>query len=81
MIQQLVSFPSFKPLIPAYCSIRLTKFDRTTEDSYRKHAIIDDEPYLLEILDTAGQGKHSQSLTPLSYETGIDEWMMVTCGF
>ncbi|GAA5951324.1 hypothetical protein JCM3765_002444 [Sporobolomyces pararoseus] len=25
------------------------------EDSYRKHAIIDDEPYLLEILDTAGQ--------------------------
>ncbi|GAA5944190.1 uncharacterized protein JCM15063_000175 [Sporobolomyces koalae] len=30
------------------------------EDSYRKHAIIDDQPYLLEILDTAGQGEFSE---------------------
>ncbi|GAA5916230.1 hypothetical protein JCM5296_001171 [Sporobolomyces johnsonii] len=29
------------------------------EDSYRKHAIIDDQPYLLEILDTAGQEEYT----------------------
>lgn len=29
--------------------------DPTIEDSYRKQVIIDDEPCLLDILDTAGQ--------------------------
>jgi GTPase SAR1 family protein len=34
-------------------------YDPTIEDSYRKHAIIDDEPCLIEILDTAGQGRYT----------------------
>ncbi|KPV77196.1 uncharacterized protein RHOBADRAFT_34690 [Rhodotorula graminis WP1] len=29
------------------------------EDSYRKHAIIDGQPYMLEILDTAGQEEYT----------------------
>lgn len=37
--------------------------DRHAEDSYRKHAIVDGQPYMLEILDTAGQGAFPGSLT------------------
>lgn len=40
--------------------------DTATEDSYRKHDIIDGQPCLMEILDTAGQGpfiKLAQCLT------------------
>jgi GTPase KRas protein len=34
-------------------------YDPTIEDSYRKQVIIDDEPCLLDILDTAGQEDYS----------------------
>ncbi|POY76078.1 hypothetical protein BMF94_0801 [Rhodotorula taiwanensis] len=33
--------------------------NRSPEDSYRKHAIIDGQPYMLEILDTAGQEEYT----------------------
>ncbi|GAA6001895.1 uncharacterized protein JCM10292_005962 [Rhodotorula paludigena] len=34
-------------------------YDPTIEDSYRKHAIVDGQPYMLEILDTAGQEEYT----------------------
>ncbi|GAA5847795.1 hypothetical protein JCM9279_006637 [Rhodotorula babjevae] len=39
----------------------LRPYDRVlpAEDSYRKHAIIDGQPYMLEILDTAGQEEYT----------------------
>lgn len=45
-------------------------YDPTIEDSYRKQVVIDDKPCVLEVLDTAGQGKLIQlyllqSTTPL----------------
>ncbi|KAL8279253.1 hypothetical protein RQP46_008290 [Phenoliferia psychrophenolica] len=40
-------------------AVRAETYDPTIEDSYRKHAIIDDEPCLLEILDTAGQEEYT----------------------
>lgn len=56
MIQQLVSrgtdLRTSNPLLEAKPCI----WSLRTEDSYRKHAIVDDQPCLLEILDTAGQG-------------------------
>ncbi|KAI9601484.1 hypothetical protein H4Q26_001304 [Puccinia striiformis f. sp. tritici PST-130] len=34
-------------------------YDPTIEDSYRKHLIIDEQPCILEILDTAGQEEYT----------------------
>jgi len=34
-------------------------YDPTIEDSYRKHAVVDDQPCLIEILDTAGQEEYT----------------------
>ncbi|GAA5872568.1 hypothetical protein JCM8547_006945 [Rhodosporidiobolus lusitaniae] len=34
-------------------------YDPTIEDSYRKHAVVDGTPYMLEILDTAGQEEYT----------------------
>lgn len=35
------------------------EYDPTIEDSYRKQCVIDDEPALLDVLDTAGQEEYS----------------------
>lgn len=35
------------------------EYDPTIEDSYRKQCLIDDEPALLDVLDTAGQEEYS----------------------
>lgn len=32
-------------------------YDPTIEDCYRKQWVVDDQPCLLEVLDTAGQGE------------------------
>eukprot|EP01096_Ripella_sp_DP13-Kostka_P012445 TRINITY_DN520_c1_g1_i1.p1 TRINITY_DN520_c1_g1~~TRINITY_DN520_c1_g1_i1.p1 ORF type:complete len:185 (-),score=58.26 TRINITY_DN520_c1_g1_i1:272-826(-) len=37
----------------------IDEYDPTIEDSYRKQVTIDDEPCLLDILDTAGQEEYS----------------------
>lgn len=37
----------------------IENYDPTIEDSYRKNAVIDDEPCLIEILDTAGQEEYT----------------------
>lgn len=42
--------------------ISLQTYDPTIEDSYRKQTVIDNQPCMLEVLDTAGQGKHQPNL-------------------
>lgn len=42
--------------IHEYCVFQT--YDPTIEDSYRKQVVIDEQPCVLEVLDTAGQGKH-----------------------
>lgn len=37
----------------------MDEYDPTIEDSYRKNCIIDGEPALLDVLDTAGQEEYS----------------------
>jgi len=50
----------------------IENYDPTIEDSYRKHAVIDDEPCLIEILDTAGQEE---------YTALRDQWIREGDGF
>lgn len=50
MIQQLVIFVTLKIIIILHIC-----FFNFAEDSYQQQAVIDDEPALLDILDTAGQ--------------------------
>lgn len=50
----------------------IESYDPTIEDSYRKHAVIDDEPCLIEILDTAGQEE---------YTALRDQWIREGDGF
>lgn len=46
--------------------IPIETYDPTIEDSYRKQVVIDDKPCVLEVLDTAGQGKLIQLKDGLS---------------
>jgi GTPase KRas protein len=58
-------------------------YDPTIEDCYRKQWVVDDQPCLLEVLDTAGQGEltlagwtakaHVQRSTPLCAINGSGE--------
>lgn len=41
-------------------------YDPTIEDCYRKQWVVDDQPCLLEVLDTAGQGGSDLSIPLLS---------------
>jgi len=41
------------------CNHFVEEYDPTIEDSYRKQVVIDDEPCVLEVLDTAGQDEFS----------------------
>ena len=50
----------------------LDEYDPTIEDSYRKQVMIDEEPALLDILDTAGQEEFSSMQ---------DQWMRDGKGF
>jgi len=40
------------------CYVR-TQYDPTIEDSYRKQVVIDEQPCMLEVLDTAGQEEYT----------------------
>src|SRR3954468_7446219 len=50
----------------------LDEYDPTIEDSYRKNVIIDNDPAMLDILDTAGQEEFSSMQ---------DQWMRDGQGF
>jgi len=40
-------------------NIFVSEYDPTVENSYRKQVVVDDEPMMLDILDTAGQEDYS----------------------
>ncbi|EFC42259.1 ras family small GTPase [Naegleria gruberi] len=56
-------------------NIYIEEYDPTIEDSYRKHAKIDDKPVFLEILDTAGQEEYKALRD--SYMRTADGFLMV----
>ncbi|KAJ3114899.1 Ras GTPase ras2 [Physocladia obscura] len=43
----------------AFVFFDIQKYDPTIEDSYRKQVVIDNEPCILEVLDTAGQEEYT----------------------
>jgi GTPase KRas protein len=43
-------------------------YDPTIEDCYRKQWTVDEQPCLLEVLDTAGQGEYLRGLSIHSNE-------------
>ena len=45
------------------------EYEPTIEDSYRKHAIVDEESCVLDVLDTAGQEEYS-AMRPQYMRTG-----------
>jgi len=55
------------------CTIRyvqnkfIEEYDPTIEDSYRKQVTVDNNPYLLEILDTAGQEEYAVMRDQVSF--------------
>ncbi|KAI8384857.1 small GTPase superfamily [Radiomyces spectabilis] len=48
-----------KTALTIQVSHRSTTYDPTIEDSYRKQVVIDDQPCVLEVLDTAGQEEYT----------------------
>lgn len=54
------------------CDNWLGYYDPTIEDSYRRNVLVDDQVYLLDILDTAGQDEFSAMQ---------DDWMRQGQGF
>lgn len=49
-------------------------YDPTIEDCYRKQWVVDDQPCLLEVLDTAGQGGFSSHSYSVQADGHIEEY-------
>ena len=50
-------------------------YDPTIEDCYRKQWVVDDQPCLLEVLDTAGQGECERALKLLLRWARFKTWL------
>ena len=52
--------------------------DPTIEDAYQQRTVIDCEPCLLDILDTAGQVRYKLQTYPLSYPFLVPTYLLFT---